>query len=77
VGGLDGGAEVGEGFLLEDVAGEEEGEGEEEDWGVLEGGWVWMGEDVLVTTEMKTETWDWVRSIVGGGWWAVLRVRIR
>lgn len=25
-----------------------------------------MGEDVLVTTEMKTETWDWVRSIVRG-----------
>lgn len=45
VGGLDGGAEVGEGFLLEDVAGEEEGEGEEEDWGVVrlglvECGWV-------------------------------------
>lgn len=38
VGGADGGAEVGEGFLLEDVAGEEEGEGEEEDWGVLDGG---------------------------------------
>lgn len=45
VGGLDGGAEVGEGFLLEDVAGEEEGEGEEEDWevvrlGLVECGWV-------------------------------------
>ena len=38
VGGADRSAEVGEGFLLEDVAGEEECEGKEEDWGVLEGG---------------------------------------
>lgn len=35
MGGSDGGAEVGEGFLLEDVAGEKEGEGEEEDCGML------------------------------------------
>ena len=38
VGWADGGAEVGEGFLLEDVAGEEEGEGEEEDWRGLDRG---------------------------------------
>lgn len=27
-----------------------------------------MGEDILVTAEKKMETWDWVRSILGGGW---------
>lgn len=37
MGGADGGAEVGESFLLEDVAGKKEGEGEEEDCGVLDG----------------------------------------
>lgn len=38
----DGGAEVGDGFLLEDVAGEEEGEGEKEDFGSLDTAWKGM-----------------------------------
>lgn len=69
LGGADGGAEVGEGFLLEDVAGEEESEGKEEDWEVLDWsvGWRVQGKDVLVTAEKKMETWDCVKSIVGGG----------
>lgn len=70
LGGADGGAEVGEGFLLEDISREKEGESKEEDWRVLDGGLAWTGEDILVTVEKKIETWDWVRSIVGGEWWS-------